>query len=122
MRISDWSSDVCSSDLWLKLRQVYTYSNFRLRNDAQFGDNRLPVVPKHVYRAEIRLGSDALHVAPNLEWVTDGPFADSRNQDSTPADELIGIPGGARIADERKGGGSGKGVSGRVGLGGGRHI
>src|SRR3546814_6194665 len=84
MRISDWSSDVCSSDLigpdipastfndgrtlhegveaalevqateWLKLRQVYAYSNFRFRNDAQFGDNRLPVVPKHVYRAEIR--------------------------------------------------------------------
>src|SRR3546814_6035431 len=65
---------------WLKLRQVYTYSNFRFRNDAQFGDNRLPVVPKHVYRAEIRLGSDALHVAPNLEWVPDGPFADYRNQ------------------------------------------
>src|SRR3546814_4623958 len=100
MRISDWSSDVCSSDLkrgvlnwdvtyyrstikgellqfdigpdipastfnagrtlhegveaalevqateWLKLRQVYAYSNFRFRNDAQFGDNRLPVVPR----------------------------------------------------------------------------
>src|SRR3546814_2199448 len=93
MRISDWSSDVCSSDL------VYTYSNFRFRNDAQFGDNRLPVVPKHVYRAEIRLGSDALHAAPNLEWVPDGPFADYCNQVSTPGYALIGITGGATIAD-----------------------
>src|SRR3546814_7773984 len=83
---------------WLKLRQVYAYSNFRFRNDAQFGDNRLPVVPKHVYRAEIRLGSDALHVAPNLEWVPDGPFADYRNQVSTPGYALIGITGGATVA------------------------
>src|SRR3546814_6568224 len=66
MRISDWSSDVCSSDL---------------------------------YRAEIRLGSDALHVAPNLEWVPDGPFADYRNQVSTPGYALIGVTGGATIAD-----------------------
>src|SRR3546814_19369852 len=66
MRISDWSSDVCSSDL---------------------------------YRAEIRLRSDALHVAPNLEWVPDGPFADYRNQVSTPGYALIGSTGGAPIAD-----------------------
>src|SRR3546814_8213668 len=28
---------------WLRLRQVYTYSNFRFRGDAVYGDNRLPV-------------------------------------------------------------------------------
>ena len=83
---------------WLKLRQVYTYSNFRFRNDTQFGDNRLPVVPKHVYRAELRVGSDALHIAPNLEWVPDGPFADYRNRVSTPGYALIGVTGGATIA------------------------
>ena len=84
---------------WLRLRQVYTYSNFRFRGDAQFGDNRLPVVPKHVYRAELRIGSDALHIAPNLEWVPDGPFADYRNRVSTPGYALIGVTGGATIAD-----------------------
>lgn len=83
---------------WLRLRQVYTYSDFRFRGDAQFGDNRLPVVPKHVYRAELRLGTDALHVAPNLEWVPDGPFADYRNQVRTPGYALIGVTGGATIA------------------------
>jgi len=83
---------------WLKLRQVYTYSNFRFRGDAQFGNNRLPVVPKHVYRAELRIGTDALHVAPNLEWVPDGPFADYRNRVSTPGYALIGVTGGATIA------------------------
>jgi iron complex outermembrane receptor protein len=83
---------------WLRLHQVYTYSNFRFRDDAQFGDNRLPVVPKHVYRAELRIGTDALHVAPNLEWVPDGPLADYRNQVTTPGYALIGVTGGATIA------------------------
>ena len=82
---------------WLRLRQVYTYSDFRFRNDAQFGDNRLPVVPRHAYRAELRLGTDALHIAPNLEWVPDGPFADYRNQVRTPGYALLGVTGGAQI-------------------------
>lgn len=84
---------------WLRLRQVYSYSDFRFRGDAQFGDNRLPVVPKHAYRAELRLGTDSLHIAPNLEWIPDGPFADYRNQVRTPGYALIGVTGGATIAD-----------------------
>ncbi len=84
---------------WVRLRQIYTYSDFRFRGDSQFGNNRLPVVPKHVYRAELRLGSEALHVAPNVEWVPDGPYADYRNLVRTPGYALIGITGGARITD-----------------------
>lgn len=84
---------------WLRLRQVYTYSDFRFRGDAAYGDNRLPVVPPHVYRAEARIGSDALHVAPNLEWVPDGAFADYHNRVRTPGYALIGATAGARIAD-----------------------
>ncbi|PQM28056.1 ligand-gated channel protein [Sphingopyxis lindanitolerans] len=84
---------------WLRLRQTYIYSDFRFRGDRQFGDNRLPVVPRHVYRAEARIGTDALHIAPNLEWVPQGPFADYGNQRRTPGYALIGVTGGARIAD-----------------------
>ncbi len=84
---------------WLRLRQVYTYSDFRFRDDSQFGDNRLPVVPKHVYRAEARIGSDALHIAPNVEWVPDGPYADYRNLVRTPGYALLGVTGGARVAE-----------------------
>lgn len=83
---------------WLRLRQVYMWSNFRFRDDADYGDNRLPVVPKHVYRAEARIGSDALHIAPNLEWVPDGPFADYHNLVRTPGYALVGVTGGATIA------------------------
>lgn len=83
---------------WLRLHQTYAYSDFRFRNDSQFGDNRLPVVPRHVYRAEVRIGTDALHIAPNVEWVPRGPFADYRNNVRTPAYALVGITGGARLA------------------------
>src|SRR3546814_16161192 len=86
MRISDWSSDVCSSDLWapctttnadrtvhqgievgldatiplsalgdsLALTAAYTYSDFFFDDDAIYGDNRIPGVPKHYLRAELR--------------------------------------------------------------------
>jgi len=84
---------------WLRLRQVYTYSNFRFRDDASYGHNRLPVVPRHVYRAELRIGTDALHIAPNLEWIPDGPFADYLNRVNTPGYALIGVTGGARVAE-----------------------
>jgi iron complex outermembrane receptor protein len=82
---------------WLRLRQVYTFSNFRFRADAEYGDNRLPVVPRHAYRAELRIGGDSLHLAPNLEWVPEGPFADYRNTTRTPGYALVGVSGGARL-------------------------
>ncbi|MCU0729726.1 MAG: TonB-dependent receptor, partial [Sphingopyxis sp.] len=84
---------------WLLLRQVYSYSDFRFRGDAQFGNNRLPVVPRHVYRAELRIGSDALHVSPNFEWVPQGAFADYNNTTRVPGYTLIGLSAGAQVAD-----------------------
>lgn len=83
---------------WLRLRQIYNYSDFRFRGDASYGNNRLPVVPKHVYRAEARVGTDALHIAPNVEWVPDGPYADYRNLVRTPGYALLGVTAGARVA------------------------
>lgn len=84
---------------WLRLRQVYTFSDFRFRGDLAYGAGRLPVVPRHVYRAELRVGTDALHVAPSLEWVPQGPFADYANGTRTPGYALVGLTGGARIAE-----------------------
>lgn len=82
---------------WLQLRQIWQYSDFRFRNDSQFGNNRLPVVPRHVLRTEIRFGDDKLHIAPNLEWVPEGAFADYRNRTRPPAYALLGLTAGATI-------------------------
>ncbi|MBA1205227.1 TonB-dependent receptor [Pseudomonas capeferrum] len=38
----------------LSLRQAYTFSDFHYRDDAQFGNNRLPGIPMHYYQAELR--------------------------------------------------------------------
>ena len=38
----------------LALRQAYTWSDFRYRDDDRFGDNRLPGLPEHYYQAELR--------------------------------------------------------------------
>jgi iron complex outermembrane recepter protein len=48
------------STLWegpggrLGLRQAYTFNDFRYRDDARFGSNRLPGLPRHAYQAELR--------------------------------------------------------------------
>ncbi|MCW3835771.1 TonB-dependent receptor family protein [Sphingomonas canadensis] len=82
---------------WLKLRQMWTFSDFRFRGDAQYGDNRLPVIPQHLYRAELRLGGDALSVTPRFEWVPEGAWADYRNQFKVPAYATIGLGAEAKL-------------------------
>ncbi|WP_176590098.1 TonB-dependent receptor [Sphingobium sp. EM0848] len=64
---------------WAALRQVYQYSDFRFRNDAQFGNNRLPVVPRHFYRAELKLGTEKLSISPAIEWLPQGAWVDYAN-------------------------------------------
>ncbi len=83
---------------WLRLRQTWTYSDFRFRDDAVFGDNRLPVVPRHVLRSEVRVGSDGLHVAPSVEWVPQGAYADYANTIRARGYALLGASAGATVA------------------------
>ncbi|KEQ50194.1 TonB-dependent receptor family protein [Sphingobium chlorophenolicum] len=64
---------------WASLRQVYQYSDFRFRDDAHFGDNRLPVVPRHFYRAELKLGTEKMSISPAVEWLPQGAWVDYAN-------------------------------------------
>lgn len=84
---------------WARLRQVYQYSDFRFRGDAQFGDNRLPVIPRHQYRGELRLGTDRLSVTPGVEWQPRGPWADYANTVRTPGYAIINLGAAARVSD-----------------------
>lgn len=83
---------------WLRLRQIWQYSDFRFRSDIQFADNRLPVIPRHLLRSELRLGTNALHFAPSLEWVPQGAFADYRNTVRAPGYALFGLSAGASVS------------------------
>lgn len=84
---------------WLRLRQVWQYADFHFVDDAQFGNNRLPVVPRNLLRTELRLGTDALHAAPNVEWVPQGPYADYANSLRTPGYALLGLSAGAMVTE-----------------------
>jgi iron complex outermembrane receptor protein len=84
---------------WARQRQVWQWNDFRFRRDAQFGDNRLPVVPEHAFRTELRLGTDAASIAPNLEWVPQGAWADYANSFRTRGYALLGIGAQARIGE-----------------------
>jgi iron complex outermembrane receptor protein len=84
---------------WLRLRQIWLHSDFRFVNDRQFGNNRLPVVPRDVLRSEVRIGTERLHLAPSLEWVPQGAFADYANSVRTPGYALIGLTAGATLRE-----------------------
>lgn len=82
---------------WARLRQVYQYSDFRVRSDRQFGNNRLPVVPEHFYRAELAFGRDGLKLAPNVEWTPRGAWADYSNSLRAEGYALLGATAEARV-------------------------
>ena len=46
-----WERDAIGK---VSLRQAYTFSDFHYRDDARFGDNKLPGIPQHYYQGQIR--------------------------------------------------------------------
>jgi len=80
-----------------RLRQVYQLNDFRFRNDVVYGDNRLPVIPRQLYRAELRLGTDAISVTPNVEWLPQGAWADYNNTTRPPGYTLFGVGAEAQL-------------------------
>ncbi|HAF41444.1 MAG TPA: ligand-gated channel protein [Sphingobium sp.] len=84
---------------WAMLRQVYGYSDFRFRDDVQFGDNRLPVVPRHFYRAELKLGTERLSLAPAVEWLPQGAWVDYANTKRVDGYALLNLTAQAQVRD-----------------------
>ncbi|ODT84525.1 MAG: TonB-dependent receptor [Phenylobacterium sp. SCN 70-31] len=84
----------------LRLRQTWTWSDFRFRNDAQYGDNRLPIVPQHLYRAELRYRHPAgWFVAPSLEWSASDIWVDYRNTAKAPSYAVWNLSAGYTVND-----------------------
>jgi len=79
----------------LRLRQTWTWSDFRFDGDAQYGNATLPVVPETLYRAELKYEHPAgWFVAPNLEWTPKGPYVDYRDKARAPAYAVAGLGAG----------------------------
>lgn len=84
----------------LSLRQAYTFSDFRYRDDARFGSNRLPGLPRHYYQAELRYDHPAgFYTGLNTEYASK-MFVDYAN--SMAADSHVIF--GTRIGYDAPGG------------------
>ena len=82
---------------WATLKQVYQYSDFRFRGDVLYGDNRLPVVPRHVYRGELRLGTNRASISPAIEWVPQGAWVDYQNSKRVDGYATLGLGAQAEL-------------------------
>ncbi len=74
----------------LSLRQAYTFSDFRYRDDALFGSNRLPGLPRHSYQAELRYDHPTgFYAALNTEYAS-AMFVDYANSVRADSHAIVG--------------------------------
>lgn len=93
----------------LTMRQTWTWSDFAFDGDPVYGDNTLPIIPEHAYRAELKFEHPAgWFVAPSVEWVPGDIHVDYANTLTYPGYTIlslnagIDLPGGvALFADLR---------------------
>ncbi len=84
-----------------RIRQTWTWSDFRFDGDAQYGDNRLPIVPEHFYRAEVRYdGRGGWFVAPSVEWSASDQWIDYKNTKAAPAYAILNLNAGWKATDK----------------------
>jgi iron complex outermembrane receptor protein len=76
----------------LALTAAYTFNDFRFDDDALYGDNRLPGVPRHHLRAEARWRHPSgITLTPNLEWSPEAFYADNANSLAVDPFALLGL-------------------------------
>lgn len=69
-----------------RLRQTYALSDFYFDGDKVYGDGHLPVVPPHLYRAELRYDDPAgWFIAPSVEWSIKDAWVDYANTLKSPS-------------------------------------
>ncbi len=82
----------------LTLRQTYTWSDFFFDGDAVYGDNRLPILPEHAYRAELKYEHPSgWFVAPSVEWTPRDVFVDYANTLKYPGYTVVSLNAGVDL-------------------------
>lgn len=81
-----------------RLRQTYTLSDFFFENDPAYGDNDLPVVPPHLYRAELRYDDPSgWFIAPSVETTPSDAWVDYANTLKAPGYTILNLGAGWNI-------------------------
>jgi iron complex outermembrane receptor protein len=96
----DWSLPFELADGSLMLRQTYAYSAFRFDGDVRWGDNALPVVPEHQYRAELTWRHPSgFSLTPSVEWRPKDVWVDYENTTKAPGYALLGLNASFGLGD-----------------------
>ena len=81
-----------------RLRQTYTLSDFFFENDPAYGDNDLPLVPPHLYRAELRYDHPSgWFIAPSVEMTPSDTWVDYANTLKAPGYTILNLGAGWNI-------------------------
>ena len=79
------------------LRQTYLFNDFHFAGDGEFGDNELPGIPRHYYRAELLYEHPCgFYAGPNVEVMPQAYFVDLSNTQRTGSYALLGFKLGFR--------------------------
>jgi iron complex outermembrane receptor protein len=82
-----------------RLRQTYAFSDFFFEGDRVYGDNDLPLVPPHLYRAELRYDHPSgWFVAPSIEQAAD-TWVDYSNTLKAPGYTVLNLGAGITLSD-----------------------
>lgn len=96
----DWRLPVEALGGSLLLRQTYAFSDFRFEGDPRWGDNRLPVVPEHQYRAELTWRHPSgVTLTPSIEWRPKDVWVDYANTLKAPGYTLLGLNAAFDLGD-----------------------
>ena len=83
----------------LTIAQNWTLNDFRFVRDRVFGGNQIAAIPRHVLRTTLTYGRpDGFFLAPSVDWVPQGAFADHANTLRVPGYALFGVSAGATLA------------------------
>ena len=84
-----------------RLRQTYTLSDFFFEGDPAYGDNDLPLVPPHLYRAELRYDHPGgWFIAPSVEWSISDAWVDYANTLKSPSYAVASLNLGWSVNDQ----------------------
>ncbi|TXI11744.1 MAG: TonB-dependent receptor [Rhizobium sp.] len=79
----------------IMLNQMWTLNDFAFRNDAQYGNNKIPGAPRNVLRTSIAYTqAGGFYFTPTLDWVPQGAWADDANTVRVKGYALLGLQTG----------------------------
>ncbi len=78
----------------LSLHGVYNFSDFRFKDDAQFGGNDLAGAPPHQIRVSVRYEKFGAFIEPNVEYVPKAAWVDYANTLKADSYALLGVNAG----------------------------